>query len=382
MNNVAKCVVAASVAGLMAVPLCACGIDATGDVSVANRTVEVQGQLYLTQGEVDQAKTLLTSIQGLGFEDDGGASMASLLDNLQEVELGGATYLTNDNLKVPSPLSDGSAAEQGALTAADLAQNGVIFDDDKLVVSQVEASEEELAGSASSAGLDLGGIGAVTGIANANDLTGKVDYYRFALTFDKTPVASNGAIDGNTVTFTDPDTRQYYVTFDSSVLDENGVGSSIKNKAYTKKRAVTYTTKGIISTFTVNGTEGVAPSLPDASTGAVSANTAALPAEGKNTVVVNLLGQDGTPAYAKTFTYHRDTKKPTANVKKGKTYKKGYKLVVKDAQALKSVKLDGKALKASGKKATKAVKKAGSHKLVAKDKAGNKVTVKFKIKKK
>jgi len=66
-----------------------------------------------------------------------------------------------------------------------------------------------------------------------------------------------------------------------------------------------------------------------------------------------------------------------SGVKNGKTYKKAVKIKVTDKNGVKSVKLNGKAIK-SGKK----VSKKGKYTLVAKDKAGNKKTVKFKIEKK
>ena len=70
-----------------------------------------------------------------------------------------------------------------------------------------------------------------------------------------------------------------------------------------------------------------------------------------------------------------DKKKATANVKNNQTYKKGQKLTFKDANGIKSVKLDGKNIK-SGKKVTK----KGKHTLVVVDKAGNTTKINFVIK--
>lgn len=74
-----------------------------------------------------------------------------------------------------------------------------------------------------------------------------------------------------------------------------------------------------------------------------------------------------------------DTKKPkVTGVKNKKTYKKAVKIKFSDKESgIKSAKLNGKKIK-SGKK----VSKSGSYKLVVTDKADNKVTIKFKIKKK
>lgn len=71
-----------------------------------------------------------------------------------------------------------------------------------------------------------------------------------------------------------------------------------------------------------------------------------------------------------------DRTKPKCTVKNKKTYKKGVKVWATDkVSGIKSIKLDKKTIK----KATK-VKKKGSHKLVVVDKAGNKATIKFKVK--
>ena len=80
----------------------------------------------------------------------------------------------------------------------------------------------------------------------------------------------------------------------------------------------------------------------------------------------------------KTSGFIVDTTKPTVKgVKNGKTYKKAVTIRVKDSNTgIKSIKLNGKKIKATYK-----LKKKGSYKLVVMDKAGNKTTIKFKIKK-
>lgn len=77
-----------------------------------------------------------------------------------------------------------------------------------------------------------------------------------------------------------------------------------------------------------------------------------------------------------TFIFQIDKYAPTVKgVSNGKTYKSA-KITFKDASGIKSATLNGKSVK-SGVKVTK----AGSYKLVVKDKHGNTRTVKFKIKK-
>lgn len=70
-----------------------------------------------------------------------------------------------------------------------------------------------------------------------------------------------------------------------------------------------------------------------------------------------------------------DKTKASLNVKAGKSYKKGYKLIFKDASGIKSATLDGKKVKSGVK-----VKKKGSHTIIVTDKAGNKKKVVFKVK--
>lgn len=67
---------------------------------------------------------------------------------------------------------------------------------------------------------------------------------------------------------------------------------------------------------------------------------------------------------------------PKTNIKNGKAYKPGKKITFSDeGSGMKSAKLDGRKIKNGH-----VVKKKGKHKLVLTDKAGNRRTVKFKIK--
>jgi hypothetical protein len=100
----------------------------------------------------------------------------------------------------------------------------------------------------------------------------------------------------------------------------------------------------------------------------------------KNGKVTFLLMMDNnyTKRYAGTYKVTGiDTKKPTVSgVKNGKTYKKAVTITFSDdGSGVKSAKLNGKSIKSG-----KTVSESGSYKLVVTDKAGNKKTVKFKIK--
>ena len=94
--------------------------------------------------------------------------------------------------------------------------------------------------------------------------------------------------------------------------------------------------------------------------------------EGKHTLAAtDKLGNQ----YSVTFRIDKTAPKVTG-VKKNKLYKKTVTIKVTDKNGVKSITLNGKNIK-TGKK----VSKKGNYTLVAKDVAGNKTTVKFKIKK-
>lgn len=77
-----------------------------------------------------------------------------------------------------------------------------------------------------------------------------------------------------------------------------------------------------------------------------------------------------------TIKFTIDKKKPTVNVKSGKKYKKGKKVIVKDSlSGIKKVTLNGKKCKTKFK-----LKKKGKNTIRVWDKAGNKRTIKVKVK--
>jgi hypothetical protein len=98
----------------------------------------------------------------------------------------------------------------------------------------------------------------------------------------------------------------------------------------------------------------------------------------KNGKVTFMIQTTNDVRYASTYKVTGiDTKKPTVSgVKNGKTYKKAVTITFSDdGSGVKSAKLNGKSIKSG-----KTVSASGSYKLVVTDKAGNKKTIKFKIK--
>ena len=83
----------------------------------------------------------------------------------------------------------------------------------------------------------------------------------------------------------------------------------------------------------------------------------------------------GKTITTQTIQFVIDKIKPSVNVKKGKTYKKGFKLQFNDVSGISYAKLDGKKVKNNTK-----ITKKGLHKIIILDKAGNKKIVKFKVK--
>ncbi len=174
------------------------------------------------------------------------------------------------------------------------------------------------------------------------------------------------AADGKTVTFTvdskfsddaiyaytkAPDTKN---DAEKSKISVSGVKGS-----YIVKSKIKVTADEKIKSFKLNGKKQTKYSVK-------------ITKDGKYKVVVKTADE--------TFkkTYIRDTKAPTVKgVSDGKTYKKTVTINFSDATSgIKSATLNGKKI-SSGKK----VKKSGTYTLVVTDKAGNKKTVKFTIKK-
>lgn len=179
---------------------------------------------------------------------------------------------------------------------------------------------------------------------------------------------TNGKLkaDGYTVTYDvlklqKKKTDRIYALSASALADSKTVTiKGVTNKkAYKKPVKVKATTKGVITSFTVNGK-------------AQDVNSYYAKKDGKYKVVVKTAA-----GKKKVVTFYVDSKKPTTNVKNNKTYKKAIKIIFKDGvSGIKKATLNGKKI-SSGKK----VAKNGTYILKITDKAGNVKKVKFKIKK-
>jgi len=150
-----------------------------------------------------------------------------------------------------------------------------------------------------------------------------------------------------------------------------------KNGIYNSKKVIIISDNSNIDKVTVDGKNVMDELEPDwdmiegAGDFIYSYNIGSLK-EGKHTLTaVDKLGNQSSV----TFRIDKTAPKVTG-VKNNKLYKKAVTIKVTDKNGVKSVTLNGKSIK-SGKK----VSKKGSYTLVAKDVAGNKTTIKFKIKK-
>lgn len=172
---------------------------------------------------------------------------------------------------------------------------------------------------------------------------------------DKDTLLDNGAI---------------YAVADTELLKGTAltITGASEGEIYNKKKTVSINTAdGIIKSMgvEVNGTE------KEFSDDEHPYNVTVCSKDGKYTISAELFS--GTN---QTLTFTVDQTKPKANVENNKTYKSGKKITFSDkTSGIQSAKLDGKNI-GSGYK----IKKKGTHKLVLTDKAGNKQTIKFKIK--
>lgn len=161
-----------------------------------------------------------------------------------------------------------------------------------------------------------------------------------------------------------------YAVADAALLDGTNltISGASEGGLYNKKTTITVNTAdGVIKSMGVK-VNGKAKTFSD-ETHPYNVNVCS--EDGKYTVSAELFS--GSKA---TLKFTVDRTKPTANVANNKTYKAGKKITFSDkTSGIKSAKLDGKTVKSG-----KVVKKKGTHKLVLTDKAGNKQTIKFKIK--
>jgi hypothetical protein len=189
----------------------------------------------------------------------------------------------------------------------------------------------------------------------------------YTFTFPHDVVKTNGAVqsDGKTVVWDSDKTysgEMFWAIFSEAPLDSSIAAptlSGAKNNAYYKKAVtVTATSDTVLDSLKVNGIN-------------VASDVCTITTEGKNTVVCTDVNGKTT-----TLSFVIDTTKPKiTGVANGKTYKSARTIKFSDKYGVKSATLNGKKI-SSGKK----VSKKGSYKLVVTDNAGNKNTVKFKIK--
>ncbi len=211
-----------------------------------------------------------------------------------------------------------------------------------------------------------------------------IEFINYDITFPKTIVKTNCPLDadGKTLHLTKTELSKnatLYAIFNEEAAKSKKVTYSgvTKGKIYKVKKYITINSKNVIKkvyvtrngkkykddeTYTVNG-----------KTYDNMYNRFAFVKDGKYVVKTTLVNDA-----VSTLKFTVDKTKPTTNMK-AKTYKKttkGKKITFKDATSgIKKATLNGKKIKNG-----KVVKKAGKYTLVVYDKAGNKKTVKFKIK--
>jgi hypothetical protein len=189
----------------------------------------------------------------------------------------------------------------------------------------------------------------------------------YEITFPYEVKRTNGIVqsDNKTVLW---DTDQVYTNealwavFSDDMYDDSIAApklSGVKNNTYYKKsKVVTATSDTLITSLKVNNSS-------------VGSDSCRIYEEGKYTVTCE--AANGKTAKV---SFVIDTTKPkVTGVANGKTYKSAKTIKFSDKYGVKSATLNGKKI-SSGKK----VSKKGSYKLVVTDKAGNKNTLKFKIK--
>lgn len=212
-----------------------------------------------------------------------------------------------------------------------------------------------------------------------------IEFMNYDITFPKQIVKTNCPldVDGKTLHLTKSDVSKnatLYAIFNEEAANSKKVTYSgvTKGKIYKVKKYITINSKNVIKkvSITRNGKK-----FRDKNVYTVNEKTYdniynrfAFVKDGKYVVKTTLVN-DATS----TLKFTVDKTKPTTNMK-AKTYKKtskGKKITFKDATSgIQKATLNGKKIKNG-----KVVKKAGQYTLVIYDKAGNKKTVKFKIKK-
>ena len=352
MGKLFKTVAAGALSCLALACLGGCSLASTFDVRTASDCVIVEGHAQFTDVELAAANAL--------YPD------ADLLALMQESD---AVTLTQTE-EILTTTYDASTKPQ-VISGSDLTAGGVVLTGDKFVFMQ-DASQLAQAGLAGGTGTTAGDIMANPAFST---LAGAADYSLVG-TFDKKPVKANGLISGYTVDYSYLREPFVYAVFTNKAATSKKVTASVANKKATNSQTVSFDSPSVINKIVLNGAEQ--PLVSQNADGTKRFYTVTFPSQGAQSVTVSLISGGN-----KTFTYTYDTAKPKANVKANKTYRLGKVLKVTDkASGLASVKLDGKKVKLAGGACKVALKKKGAHRLIATDKAGNKLIVKFKVKKK
>ena len=215
--------------------------------------------------------------------------------------------------------------------------------------------DEQLTTSAATAGKEISDEDLAT-----VEMLKNMIWYDFTVKMPKEIVFTNGELseDKKSVkwhfSMASKDMLFYAYTADSDQI----ISLGLEDGAFTKKKSVKVTTPDKIQSVTVNGK-------------AVNGSKISLANDGEYAVTVK------TKGYEKTVSFTKDSTKPVVTgVENGKTYTGSVTIKFSDElSGIKSAKLGKKKIK-NGKTITK----AGTYTLKVTDKAGNKTTVKFKIK--
>lgn len=196
----------------------------------------------------------------------------------------------------------------------------------------------------------------------------------------QTPVPTQSSTNSNVVVVPTSDIANAPVVANTAVTLKS---SNSKIVTATTNTYNVYTNKSVVITINAVSASNIkyqivakGAKLSDAAWKDVADNKITISKTTKPSIVyIQYTDANGAIQTIHTNGFSVDKTKATVNVKKNKTYKVGKKVTFKDASGIKSAKLDGKKVKSGTK-----IKKKGTHTLVITDKAGNKTTIKFKVK--
>lgn len=246
---------------------------------------------------------------------------------------------------------------------------------------------------------EVGGIDAMAG----SETSGEELYLQVSVTFGSEIVSTNGQLseDGKKVVFNlsnNKDAICYaYTQKGKEMVEQDKIAPNMngaKDNQYYKKmpNAIEFTDEIVVAEVKLNDKVVFPVTTTIVSNGKTTktiewytADSKKAAKKGKNIFKVKDL--NGNEAI---YTIYVDNQKPVIKgVKANKTYKKKATIYVKDSYKLSKITINGKKQKMTSKQLVKkgkykgyyqySVKKKGTNKVVATDKAGNKKTLKFKI---